>query len=184
MDLICLVPCGTLWIEYPFAKRASGNSRYILFVSFHVPWWHFRMGIAAQSLESSYSPLNSIVVALLQCTCAQSLSHVLFFATPWTIAHQATLSMGILQARILGWVAMHSSRGSSKPSDQTQVSHVAGDSLLFEPPRKSKNTGKGSLSLLQGSFLTQESNQGLWHFRWILYQLSYQIYIHTYTHII
>ena len=100
------------------------------------------------------------------------------------IAHQATLSMGILQARILGWVAMHSSRGSSKPSDRTQVSHVAGDSLLFEPPRKSKNTGKGSLSLLQGSFLTQESNQGLWHFRWILYQLSYQIYIHTYTHII
>ena len=44
--------------------------------------------------------------------------------------------------------------------------------------------GVGRLSLLQGSFLTQESNQGLWHFRWILYQLSYQIYIHTYTHII
>ena len=98
------------------------------------------------------------------------------------IAHQSTLSMGILQARILGWVAMHSSRGSSKPSDQTQVSHVAGDSLLFEPPRKSKNTGMGSLSLLQGSFLTQESNRGLWHFRWILYQLSYQIYIYIHIH--
>ena len=32
----------------------------------------------------------------------------------------------------------------------------------------------GSLSLLQGIFLTQESNQGLLHCRWILYQLSYQ----------
>ena len=31
-------------------------------------------------------------------------------ATPWTIAHQAPLSMGILQARILEWVAMPSSR--------------------------------------------------------------------------
>jgi len=32
----------------------------------------------------------------------------------------------------------------------------------------------GSLSLLQGIFLTQESNQGLLHYRWILYQLSYE----------
>ena len=32
----------------------------------------------------------------------------------------------------------------------------------------------GSLSLLQGIFLTQESNQGLLHCRQILYQLSYQ----------
>ena len=32
----------------------------------------------------------------------------------------------------------------------------------------------GNLSLLQGIFLTQESNQGLLHCRRILYQLSYQ----------
>ena len=32
----------------------------------------------------------------------------------------------------------------------------------------------GSLSLLQWIFLTQESNRGLLHCRWILYQLSYQ----------
>ena len=48
------------------------------------------------------------------------------------------------------------------------------DSLLPEPPGKPKNTGVGSLSLLQWIFLTQESNQGLLHCRWILYQLSYQ----------
>ena len=33
---------------------------------------------------------------------------------------------GILQARILEWVAFPSSRGSSQPRDRTQVSHVAG----------------------------------------------------------
>ena len=33
---------------------------------------------------------------------------------------------GILQARILEWVAFPFSRGSSQPRDQTQVSHVAG----------------------------------------------------------
>ena len=37
-----------------------------------------------------------------------------------------------------------------------------------------KNTGVGSFFLLQGIFLTQESNQGLLHCRRILYQLSFQ----------
>ena len=48
------------------------------------------------------------------------------------------------------------------------------DSLPAEPPEKPKNTGVGSLSFLQWIFLTQESNQGLLHRRWILYQLSHQ----------
>ena len=37
-----------------------------------------------------------------------------------------------------------------------------------------QNTGVGSLSLLQGIFPTQESNQGLLHCRRILYQLSHR----------
>ena len=48
------------------------------------------------------------------------------------------------------------------------------DSLPCDPPWKPKNTGVGSLSLLQQIFPSQESNQGLLHFRQILYQLSYQ----------
>ena len=36
------------------------------------------------------------------------------------------LSMGILQARILEWVATRSSRGSSQPMDQIQLSRIAG----------------------------------------------------------
>ena len=46
-------------------------------------------------------------------------------ATPWTAARQAPLSMGILQARILEWIAVPFSRGSSQPRDWTQVSHIA-----------------------------------------------------------
>ena len=48
---------------------------------------------------------------------AQSFSHVPLFATPWTVASQALLSMGILQARILEWVTMPSSRESSRLRD-------------------------------------------------------------------
>ena len=43
--------------------------------------------------------------------------HVRLFATPWTVALQTPLSMGILQARTLEWVAMSSSRGSSQSRD-------------------------------------------------------------------
>ena len=46
--------------------------------------------------------------------------------TSWTVAHQAPLSIVILQARILEWVTMPSSRGSSQPRGRTQVSHIAG----------------------------------------------------------
>ena len=43
--------------------------------------------------------------------------------TLWTVALLAPLSMGILQARILEWVAIPSPRGSSRPGDGTPVSH-------------------------------------------------------------
>ena len=48
------------------------------------------------------------------------------------------------------------------------------DSLPSEPLGTPKNTEVGSLSLFQWIFPTQESNRGLLHCRWILYQLSYQ----------
>ena len=60
------------------------------------------------------------------CVSAKSVSSARFLATPWTIVHQAPLSMGILQARILEWIPMSSSRGSSQPRDQIQVSLIAG----------------------------------------------------------
>ena len=79
---------------------------------------------------------------------------------------------GILQARILESVAISSSRGSSQPRDRTQVSCITGDSLPAEPQGKPKNTGVGSLPLLQEIFLTQELNKGLLQCRWILYHLG------------
>ena len=57
---------------------------------------------------------------------AQSLSCVQLFVTPWTVTRQDPLSMGILQARILEWVAMPSSRGSFPPRNHTGVSCLAG----------------------------------------------------------
>ena len=92
--------------------------------------------------------------------CAQPLSRVWLFVTPRTVAHQASLSMGI-QARILEWVASPSSRGSSQLRDWTLSwsPTLQVDSLLSKPPGKPRNTGVGSLSLLQGNVLIQESGR-------------------------
>ena len=53
--------------------------------------------------------------------------------TPWAVAHQAPLSVRILQARILQRVAMPSSRRSLQPRDQTRASDVScmGTQVLY-----------------------------------------------------
>ena len=45
---------------------------------------------------------------------------------------------GILQARILQWVAIHFSRGPSQPRDRTQVSHIAGGFLTSWATREAQ----------------------------------------------
>ena len=50
---------------------------------------------------------------------------------------------GILQARILGWVAMSSSRGSSWPKDGTCSSCTAGEFFTSEPLEKLKGQRHG-----------------------------------------
>ena len=66
---------------------------------------------------------------------------------------------------------MPSSRGSSKPIDQTQVSFIVGGFFTIWATREAKNTGEVAYPF---SRKTQESNHGVLHCRWILYQLSYQ----------
>ena len=68
---------------------------------------------------------------------------------------QSCLTLCNVQARILESVAFSFSRRSSQPRDQTQGSlTLQVNSLPAESPRKPKNIGTGSLSLLQRIFLT------------------------------
>ena len=77
------------------------------------------------------SPINTVCCVL---------NHVQLSATPWTVAHQAHLSIGILQAGILGWVAKPSSRGSFWPRDRTQGFHLADRFFtIWAPGKVNKN---------------------------------------------
>ena len=60
---------------------------------------------------------------LCVCECAQLLSHVQLFPTPWTVAHPVLLSMGFSRQEY--WLVMPSSIGSSWPRDRTEVSVIS-----------------------------------------------------------
>ena len=103
-----------------------------------------------------------------------TLSCIQLFATQWTIAHQAPLSTGFSRQEYWNGLPCPPPGHLPNPGIQPRSPALQVDSLLSGPPGNPKNTGVHSLSLLQGIFPTQESNQGLLHCRWILYQLSYQ----------
>ena len=91
-------------------------------------------------------------------------------ATPWTIQ-----SMELSRPEYWsGWL-FPSPGDLPNPGIELGSPALQVDSFPAEPQGKPKNTGVGSLSLLQCIFLTQESNQGLLHCRWILYQLSFHM---------
>ena len=94
------------------------------------------------SAKKAYRRQISIWEKVLNHCCmrAQSLSHVQL-CDPWTVARQASLSMGFFQARILKWVAISVSRQSSWLRDHTHIScmssALAGGFFTTEPPGKS-----------------------------------------------
>ena len=75
---------------------------------------YFMIWGLSQKLPSFFSALKCYAVL-------SGSAYVWLFVTPCTVAHQAPLFMGILQARILEWVVMPSSRGSYWPRDQTLI---------------------------------------------------------------
>ena len=67
------------------------------------------------------------------------LSRVQLFATLWTVAYQASPSMGFFQARVLECVTISFSRGFSWPSDWTRVSCIVGRCFTVWAPREVKS---------------------------------------------
>ena len=75
------------------------------------------------------------VVTLCACMCAQLLQSCPVLSDPMDCSLPSSSVHGILQERILEWVAMPSSRGSSQPRNQTRIC-IAGRFFTSEPPGK------------------------------------------------
>ena len=102
----------------------------------------------------------------------KSLSHIWLFKTPLIVAFQVPLPMEFSRQEY--WSGLPCPPPGDLPNPGTEPSSPAlqVDYLLSEPPGKTKNTGVGSPSRLQGIFPTKESKLGLLHCKQILYQLS------------
>jgi len=125
-------------------------SKRSLFLLVYQTSWLFVLDTEVESVSSSWylliRPINTVFsrhsfhlgigwVSVLLCLVALS---CLTLCDPRTVARQAPLSMGILQARILDWVVMPSSRRSSQPRDPTQVSHIAGRFIAIWATREAQ----------------------------------------------
>ena len=78
---------------------------------------------------------QSYVLVFVVFLCV--LSHVRLFETPWTVAHQAPLSMGFVRQEYWSGLPFHFSRGASQPRVQTCIPCISGRLFTTEPRRKS-----------------------------------------------
>ena len=90
-----------------------------------------KLGQGSQSREAA-------VPACLLAQSCPTLRDLRDYSSPGSSVH------GLFQARILEWVAIPFSKGSSPPRDRTQVSCIAGRYFTTEPPGKLPEKPKGS----------------------------------------
>ena len=109
--------------------------------------------------------------AVLVCLVAQS---CLTLCDPWTVPARLLCPWGFSRQEYWSGLPFPSPGDLPNPGIKTRSISLQADSLSSEPPGKLKNTGVGSLSLLQGIFWTQELNRVSCIAGQILYQLCYQ----------
>ena len=133
-----------------FPEAPGGGSRALY--NWHAVWliYHRRQD------SSPDGPLLPICIVWKR----KSLSCVRLFVTPVDYTLRK-----ILQARILEWVAIPFSRGSSQPGDRTQVSYIAGRFLT-------RWTTREALYLPWSSHNSQ--SQAFWAFYFVLPSLRYR----------
>ena len=93
------------------------------------PWLHAQLSLKScySHFLSFFSSPSSASLWMCSVTSVMSDCHAMDCSLPGYSVH------GVLQAVILEWVAMPSSRGSSQPRNQTQVSCIAGGFFTAEP---------------------------------------------------
>ena len=94
-------------------------------------WWAAVHGVTKSRAQLSDSFHFHIVICCYSVTLL-----CLTLCDPMECSPPASSVCGILQARILEWVAIPFSKGSSWPRDQTLSLALQADCLLSEPPGK------------------------------------------------
>ena len=112
----------SIWL-YIYNMAATYFSRLIVYPS--LPSTYVCMFVTLSYLQVTHMHTYTQMHTNKNNGCVYALSRVQLFEALRTAAYQASLSVEIFQAKILEWVAMPSSRGSSGPRDQTCVFHIS-----------------------------------------------------------
>ena len=116
------IPLNKLvWLNnlLPSFFKKSSQSYLVPFQSIVITWWILKEdGISSPKSKLSHWALH-------MCLCAKSLQLCPTLCGPMHCHLPDHSVHGILQAKILEWVAMPSSRGSSRPRDRTCISFIS-----------------------------------------------------------
>ena len=124
---------GRTRVLFIILRKFPSIPSLLCFALFSFFFFFFLMWMAAEILLSvdSHAVVRKNIERSIFCSpnfperCCL-LSCVWLSATPWTVAHQAPLSMEFSRQEILEWVAISYSRRSSQPRDQTHIFCISG----------------------------------------------------------
>ena len=123
---------------------------------------HWGVSVGIEHTEQQFSKSETVghVSAVLSC-----FSRVQLFCYSMDCSPPGSSVHGILQARILEWVAMPSSRGSSQPRDQTQFSHTVGGFFIVWATREARamRVPGGEASQTEGTAISKALRKHTWH---------------------
>ena len=94
-----------------------------------IGWWEL-----FNTRKFSILKFYSVNLSTMPCSCCLGTKSCLTLCYPMDGSPPCSSVHGILWARILEWVAIPFSRGSSQPRDRTYVSCLAGRFFTTEPP--------------------------------------------------
>ena len=101
------------------SKKAMGRKRTAI-------GWHIQVGNLLWVCTAGLWGLYELLIMPDLCVCVWITQLCLTLCDTMNCSPPGSSVHGILQARILEWVAISFSRGSSRPRDWTQVSCIAG----------------------------------------------------------
>ena len=127
--------------------------------------------VSAESSPSKVPRGQSVFAS--PAAAAQSLQSCPTLCDPMDCSPAGSSVHGISQARVLEWVAIYFSRGSSQPRDPTQVSCIAGRFFTAEPP--GKPICWYNMSLIFGV---------PWLWKWVTIHSSWMTIFSHYIHIV